>query len=64
MFMCNKPYISHKNENNKNALIILKLGNNSASLIVILLSSVVSLQSLIFNLPSDLNTSTIVIGNT
>src|SRR6266540_329108 len=43
--------------------IILKLGNNPASLIVALLSSVVSLQSLIFHLPSDLNTSTIVIGD-
>ncbi len=44
--------------------IILKLGNSPASLIVALLSSVVSLQSLIFHLPSDLNTSTIVIGDT
>src|SRR6266542_611265 len=43
--------------------IILKLDNRPASLIVALLSSVVSLQSLIFHLPSDLNTSTIVIGD-
>src|SRR6266498_2187645 len=43
--------------------IILKLGNSSTSLIVTLLSSVVLLQSLIFYLPSDLNTSTIVIGD-
>src|SRR6266498_5458056 len=43
--------------------IILKLGNGPASLIVALLSSVVSLHSLIFYLPSDLNTSTIVIGD-
>src|SRR6266542_5961902 len=43
--------------------IILKLGSGPASLMVALLSSVVSLQSLIFHLPSDLNTSTIVIGD-
>ena len=43
--------------------IILKLDNGPASLIVALLSSIISLQSLIFHLPSDLNTSTIVIGD-
>src|SRR6266498_4909830 len=43
--------------------IILKLGSGPASLMVALLSSVVSLQSLIFHLPSDLNTSTMVIGD-
>ena len=43
--------------------IILELGNSPASLMVALLSSVVSLQSLIFHLPSDLKTSIIVISN-
>ncbi|SRR6266540_5906825 len=43
--------------------IILKLGNGPASLIVALLNLVVSLQSLIFHLSFDLNTSTIVIGD-
>src|SRR6266540_7412175 len=43
--------------------IILKLGSSPASLIVALLSSVVLLQSQIVYLPSDLNTSTIVISD-
>jgi len=41
--------------------IILKLDKGSASLMVTLLSLVVSLQSQIFYLPSDLNTLTMVI---
>src|SRR6266542_6720364 len=43
--------------------IILKLDNGLTSLIVTLLSSILSLQSLIFHLPSDLNTFTIVIDD-
>ncbi len=43
--------------------IMRKLDNGSASLMIALLSSIISLQSLIFYLPSDLKTSTIVIDD-